>query len=131
MICPNCNKEMKIRERSVPISLGYGGEYDDPEDWDDNYSDTEIIRTHKCKECKISYEEKDDVWTIPKEYAPTEKQEKTALFIINRLKCEMPPPHKKSYWKFINEHFERAKQVQEQMLDDYYYENHDWLEEEF
>lgn len=131
MICPNCNKEMKVRERSIPISLSFGAEYDDPEDWDDEYSDTEIIRTYKCKDCKILYEENDDTWTIPKEFAPTTKQEKTVLFITKRLKLDMPIYHKKYYWKFINEHFEDAKKVQEEMLDDYYYENHDWLEEEF
>lgn len=131
MKCPECGKEMKLKRTFVEIVDAWG-EYDsDSEDWSDDYEYGEWIETHSCKDCKIKYHENEDRWEIPTQFLPSDKQVKCANWIINLLHTGKPAPTKKSLWLFIKENINAAKEVREQQIEDFYYDNHDWLEEPF
>ena len=56
---------------------------------------------------------------IPEKYNPTEKQEKTILFINNHLGMDIQPLTKHQCWLDIGKYFERAKRTS--LHDDQYY----------
>lgn len=99
MNCPNCNKAMKEKEYFT-LDFGYGMVGEEVYNRDVSY---------KCSSCKITY--KNDKWIIPDEFKPTEKQEKTLLFINNRLGTYFEPITKHQCWEIINNNFEKAKDV--------------------
>lgn len=51
MKCPECGKEMRLKETTV-----WHSSYDQI-DWDELEPWSETQRTHTCKGCKIKYEE--------------------------------------------------------------------------
>ena len=102
MICPNCDRKMKVkRETGFILDLSGTADYD-------LYYDYNIYR---CPDCKIQYNEdrKNDKWEIPKKLLPTEKQKNTILFINNRLHKNFESLTKRQCWKIINENFDKAK----------------------
>ena len=104
MICPNCDRKMKVkRETGFILDLSGTADYD-------LYYDYNIYR---CPDCKIKYNEdrRNDKWEIPKKLLPTEKQKNTILFINNRLHKNFESLTKKQCWKIINENFDKAKKV--------------------
>lgn len=52
---------------------------------------------------------------IPEKHRASEKQIRTAKFIEHYLYKEIPPPTKQLLWSFINDYFEEAKKVAEQI----------------
>lgn len=87
MKCPNCGREMNTESRHI-VYVGY-----------------------QCDFCNISYNGYllNNQWSVPCEYAPTEKQKNTLLFINNRLGTDFKPITKNQCWKVINENFDKAK----------------------
>ena len=101
MRCPNCNKEMKYKDKGYwgfPFSTGPEPDYPDYIKYD----------SYSCTDCKIRCENGD--WKIPKKYErPTEKQLRALLFINNRLGFDFEPLLKVQCWRFINLFFYKAK----------------------
>ena len=87
--------------------------------WEDEETYYQKVEHEKfvCKECKIICF--DQEWIIPKKYRPTEKQEKTILFINNHLKMDIEPLTKHQCWIEINKYFDQAKNTP--LYDDEYY----------
>ena len=112
MRCPNCSNEMKYRNDGCwgfPFSTGPEPDYPEwiPRD------------VYFCNDCRIR--KVNEEWTIPKKYAPTEKQKNTILFINNRLKMKLEALTKHQCWLDIGRYFEEAKQTQ--VHSDEYYED--------
>lgn len=104
MICPNCDRKMKVkRETGFILDLSGTADYD-------LYYDYNIYR---CPDCKIKYNEdrRNDKWEIPKKLLPTKKQKNTILFINNRLHENFESLTKRQCWKIINKYFDKAKRV--------------------
>ena len=102
MKCPNCDKEMKYTDKGYwghPFSTG-----DEPD-----YLDYFRRDIYSCKDCKIK--NVNDKWEIPKKYLPTEKQEKTILFINNHLRMDLQALTKHQCWLDIGKYFEEAKKT--------------------
>lgn len=102
MNCPNCDKEMKYRDDGhwgFPFTTG-------PEP---DYPDWIKKDVYFCKACRIR--KVNDEWTIPKKYAPTEKQQKTIMFINNRLNLHLEALTKHQCWIDIGKYFEKAKKI--------------------
>lgn len=102
MKCPNCDKEMKYKDKGYwgyPFSTGVEPDYPD---WfrQDVYT---------CKECKIK--KVNDEWTIPKKYLPTDKQVKTILYINNHLRMDLEALTKHQCWLDIGKYFDKAKKM--------------------
>ena len=102
MKCPNCDKEMKYKDKGYwgyPFSTGPEPDYPD---WfrQDIYT---------CKDCKIK--KVNDEWTIPKKFLPTEKQIKTILFINNHLRIDLETLTKHQCWLDIGKYFDEAKRT--------------------
>lgn len=97
MDCPNCNKEMKEKEYFT-LDWGYGMAGEEVYNRNVDY---------KCSSCKIEY--KGGEWIIPNKFKPTEKQERTLLFINNRLGTSFEPVTKHRCWEIIGKNFEKAK----------------------
>lgn len=102
MKCPNCDKEMKYKDKGYwgyPFSTGIEPDYPDwfPQD------------VYTCKECKIK--KVNDEWTIPKKYLPTEKQVKTILYINNHLRMDLETLTKHQCWLDIGKYFDKAKKT--------------------
>lgn len=94
MRCPNCNEEMRSIDR---LYVGFG---DEP-DYDMYYHVGD-----ECRRCHILYDAHYDFWELPKALRPTEKQVRTAHFILNRL--DVPADNlvtKKQYCDFIGKYF--------------------------
>ena len=72
MKCPNCDKEMDNKTYCKMEAFYH---------WEDEETYYHKVEHKKfvCKSCKITY--LDGEWKIPEKYDPTEKQEKTILFI--------------------------------------------------
>lgn len=102
MKCPNCDKEMKYTDKGYwgySFSTGYEPDYPD-------YFRRDI---YSCKDCKIK--NVNDKWEIPKKYLPTEKQEKTILFINNHLRMDLKALTKHQCWLDIGKYFDKAKKT--------------------
>ena len=116
MKCPNCKQEMKDKS------------YCDWSSWDMDYPDC-LHEEHFCTTCKISF--LNGEWNIPKNLIATEKQIKTASFISDVLRCDVPVHTKKLLWKFINENLQTAIEVKERDFENWCWDNADWLPEYF
>ena len=102
MKCPNCDKEMKYKDKGYwgyPFSTGDEPDYPD---WFPN-------DVYTCKECKIK--KVNNEWTIPKKFLPTEKQIKTILYINNHLRMDLETLTKHQCWLDIGKYFEEAKKT--------------------
>ena len=110
MKCPNCDKEMDNKTYCKMEGFYH---------WEDEETYYQKVEHEKfvCKSCKITY--LDGEWKIPEKYNPTEKQEKTILFINNHLGMYIQPLTKHQCWLDIGKYFERAKRTP--LHDDQYY----------
>ena len=98
--CPNCGKDI--------VLTGYFKPFYHWEDEQEYYYKTS---KGECTACKIKFD--DGTWMIPEELKPTEKQERTVMFIRSRLHPPMDDLGitKQSYSKFIGKYFEQAKKA--------------------
>lgn len=120
MICPNCDRKMKVkRETGFILDLSGTADYD-------LYYDYNIYR---CPDCKIKYNEdrRNDKWEIPKKLLPTKKQKNTILFINNKLGKNFESLTKRQCWKIINENFDKAKNTPKPSNYEYDYDDIDEL----
>ncbi len=105
MKCPYCERKMEYKDKGYwSFSFTTGDEPDYP-DWfrRDIYT---------CKNCNIKKE--NDEWKIPKKYnRPTEKQEKTILFINHRLGYNFEPLLRVQCWRIINKYLQEAIKCKE------------------
>lgn len=110
MKCPNCDREMDNKTHCKMEGFYH---------WEDEEIYYQKVEHEKfvCKSCKITY--LDGKWKIPEKYNPTEKQEKTILFINNHLCMDIQPLTKHQCWLDIGKYFERAKRTP--LHDDQYY----------
>lgn len=97
MNCPNCKNNMKYStEQRKIFDLSGTADYD-----------YYLVDVYKCKNCNIK--KINDEWSVPEKLKPTDKQEKTLLFINSRLKTNFEPITKRQCWEIINNNFEKAK----------------------
>lgn len=101
MKCPNCDREMDNKTYCKMEGFYH---------WEDEETYYHKIEHEKfvCKLCKITY--LDGEWKIPEKYNPTEKQEKTILFINNHLDMNIQPLTKHQCWLDISKYFEKSQE---------------------
>ena len=98
MICPNCGSPMV---EAKDFRSFYH--------WEDECTYYKLIDISKCNRCGITNE--DGKWVIPESLKPTQKQERTVVFIESRLDVYYDPEVKlrRNCSEFIAKYFEKAK----------------------
>lgn len=132
--CPQCNNEMKFKNKSymfTPFCTGVVDDYIDELYVDERYN---------CKDCNIKlnikgedslYNKPEYLWTIPEAFIPTEKQLNCIYVINNKLGLKFIPTTKKKCCEFIKENIEASKNrnnCYENNFDDINYFNDVWCE---
>lgn len=114
MNCPNCDKEMKhFFKEWEQWTMAH---------WDCEHGDYCYEDKYYCSACKIK--NINGNWKISDKYLPTEKQQKTILFINNHLGMDLKALTKHQCWLDINKYFSLAKEasLQPKEYDDDLYE---------
>lgn len=105
MKCPYCEREMEYKDN------GYWGFSFTTGDKPD-YPSWICENIYTCKFCNIR--NINDEWEIPKKYnRPTEKQEKTVLYINNHLGYNFKPLLRVQCWRIINKYLQKAIKCKE------------------
>lgn len=100
MICPICGKPMKARSTYTCVVW-------DQIDGDSEYR-LDTIYTCKNGHPKVTYDDCEELWQIPTEFQPTERQVRCVGYITARLGIDSPIPTKAECWKFINTHLHKV-----------------------
>lgn len=118
MICPICGKPMKARSTYTCVV------------WDQIEGDSEYrldtIYTCKNGHPKVTYDDCEELWQIPTEFQPTEKQVRCIEYIIRRLGINPPIPTKTECWKFINTYLTAASSRSKYNNDYREYDDYDY-----